>query len=55
MKEILEEKGLNVTEINHLIYAATTVITEKLNGTAECKIKAQRSKPTRGSDVYRGA
>jgi transposase len=45
MEEILEEKDLNITELNHLIYAAATVITEEINGTAECKIKAQRSKP----------
>ena len=28
MEEILEEKDLNITELNHLIYAAATVITE---------------------------
>jgi hypothetical protein len=31
--EKLKEKDLNVTEVNHLIYAATTVITEEVNGT----------------------
>jgi len=45
MEGILDEKDLNITELNHLIYAAATVITEEINGTAECKIKAQRSKP----------
>ena len=30
--EILSDKDLNLTEINHLIYAAATVITEKVNG-----------------------
>jgi hypothetical protein len=45
MEEILDEKDLNITELNHLIYAAATVITEEINETTECKIKAQRSKP----------
>jgi hypothetical protein len=45
MQEILDEKGLNITELNHLIYAAATVIKEEIKGTAECKTKAQRSKP----------
>jgi hypothetical protein len=45
MEEILDEKYLNMTELNHLIYAAATVIIEEINGTAECKIKVQRSKP----------
>jgi hypothetical protein len=45
MEEILYEKDLNITELNHLIYAAATVITDEINGTAECKIKVQRSKP----------
>jgi hypothetical protein len=46
MEEILDEKDLNITELNHLIYSAATVITEEINGTAECTIKAQRSKPS---------
>jgi len=37
MEEILDQKDLNITELNHLIYAAATVITEEINGTAECK------------------
>jgi hypothetical protein len=28
MGEMLDEKDLNITELNHLIYAAATVITE---------------------------
>ena len=40
MEEILDEKDLNITELNHLIYAAAMVITEEINRTAECKIKA---------------
>jgi len=45
MEEILDEKDLSITELNHLIYAAATVITEEINGTAEYKIETQRSKP----------
>jgi hypothetical protein len=44
MEEILDQKDLNITELNPLIYAAATVITEEINGTAECKVKAQRPK-----------
>ena len=44
MKEILDEKDLNITELNHLIYAAATVITEEINGTGESKLQTQRSK-----------
>ena len=45
MEEILEEKDLNITELNHLIYAAATVITEDINGTGERKlVQTQRSK-----------
>jgi hypothetical protein len=32
MAKILDEKDLNITELNHLIYAATMVITEEING-----------------------
>jgi len=42
MEEILEEKDLNITELNHSIYATATVITEEMNETAECKIGTQR-------------
>jgi hypothetical protein len=45
MEEILDEKDLNITELNHLIYAAATVITEEIIGTVEYKIATQRSKP----------
>jgi hypothetical protein len=45
MEEILDKKDLNITELNYLIYAAATVITEEINGTAEYKIETQRSKP----------
>jgi hypothetical protein len=31
--EKLKDKDLNLNYINHLIYAAATVITEELNGT----------------------
>jgi hypothetical protein len=29
MEEILDQTDFNITELNHLIYAAATVITEK--------------------------
>ena len=29
MEEILDEKDLNITELNHLIYTAATVIPKK--------------------------
>ena len=44
MEEIVDEKDLNITELNHLIYAAATVITEEINGTGEYKLQTQRSK-----------
>ena len=44
MEEILYEKDLNITELNHLIYATATVITEEVNGTGEYKLQTQRSK-----------
>jgi len=44
VEEILEEKCLNITEKNHLIYAAATVITEEINGTGEYKLQTQSSK-----------
>jgi hypothetical protein len=31
--EIIKDEYLNLTVINHLIYAAATVITEEVNGT----------------------
>jgi len=44
MGEIQERKDLNITQLNHLIYAAATVITEEINGTGEYKLETQRSK-----------
>ena len=44
MEEILDEKYLNITELNDLIHAAATVITEDINGTGEDKLQTQRSK-----------
>jgi len=35
MEEILDGKDLNITQLNHLICAAPTVITEQINGTRE--------------------
>jgi hypothetical protein len=46
MGEILNQADLNITELNHLIYAAATVITEEINGTVEYKPQTQRSKPS---------
>jgi len=46
MEEILDRKDLNIAELNHLIYAAATVITEEINGTGEYKLETQRSKTT---------
>jgi TolA-binding protein len=42
MEGILEEKDLNITELNHPIYATATVITEEINETAGCKIGTQK-------------
>ena len=44
MEEILDERDLNITELNHLIYAAATVIIEEINGTGQYKLQTQRSK-----------
>jgi len=55
MEEILDKKDLNITELNHLIYAAATVIREEINGTGVYKLQTQRSKTPRGLDAYRGA
>jgi hypothetical protein len=44
MQEILDGKDLNITQLNHLICAAATVITEEINGTGEYKLETQRSK-----------
>jgi len=44
MEETLDGKDLNITELNHLIYAAAMVITEEINGTGDYKLETQRSK-----------
>jgi len=41
---MLDGKDLNITELNHLIYASATVITEEINGTGEYKLETRRSK-----------
>jgi hypothetical protein len=48
MGEILDEKDLNITQLNHLIYAAATVITKEINGIGEYKLQTQRSKTPPG-------
>jgi hypothetical protein len=45
MEQILDQANLNITELNHLIYAAATVITEEINGTGEYKPQTQMLKP----------
>ena len=42
VREILCERDFDVTELNHLIYAAATVITEEINGRKEYKLQTQR-------------
>jgi hypothetical protein len=42
MTEILAGKDLNMTELNHLIYAAATALTEEINGTGSYKLETQR-------------
>ena len=39
-----QTKDLDITELNQLIYAAATVITEEINGTEVYKLQTQRSK-----------
>jgi hypothetical protein len=46
---------LNIAELNHLTYAAATVITEEINGTGEYKLQTQRPRHPCGLDAYRGA
>jgi hypothetical protein len=41
IEEILNQTDLNITELNHFIYAAATVITEEINGTGEYKPQTQ--------------
>jgi hypothetical protein len=45
MAEILAGKGLNMTELNHFIYAAATVLTEEINGTGSYKSETWRPEP----------
>jgi hypothetical protein len=42
MVEILAGKGLNMTELNHLIYAAAMALTEEINGTGSYKSETWR-------------
>jgi hypothetical protein len=42
MVEILAGKDLNMTELNHLIYAAATALTEQIKGTGSYKSETQR-------------
>ena len=42
MEEIVDEKDLDITELNHLIYAPAMVITEEINGIGEYKLETQR-------------
>jgi hypothetical protein len=42
MDEIVDEKDLNIAELNHPIYAAATVITKEINGVREYKMQTQR-------------
>jgi Skp family chaperone for outer membrane proteins len=35
IKELLEEQEMNITDINNLIYAAATIMTQTLNGPSE--------------------
>jgi hypothetical protein len=42
MGEILDANDLNITELNRLIYAAATVITEEINGVGEYRLQTQR-------------
>ena len=39
--EILCERDFDIAELNHLIYAAATVITEKINGRKQYKLQTQ--------------
>ena len=43
MGEILDEKDLNITELNQLIYAAATVIMEEINRMGEYRLQTRRS------------
>jgi hypothetical protein len=45
MAEILAGKDLNMTALNHLIYAAATALTEEINGTRSYKSKRPKIRP----------
>jgi hypothetical protein len=51
--EILKDKDLNLTEVNHLIYAAATVITEEVNEQNATNQKLTIQKHIRQLDAYR--
>jgi hypothetical protein len=55
MGEIIDEKDLNITELNHFIYAAATVITEEMNGMEWKSIdnKHKDQQCPHGLDTYR--
>jgi hypothetical protein len=42
MGEIIDEKDLYITELNHIVYATVTVITEAINGMEEYRQQTQR-------------
>jgi hypothetical protein len=44
MTEILEDKDLNLTEINHIMYAAEIVIKEEITGTGSYKSETHSPK-----------
>jgi hypothetical protein len=52
--EAMDEIDLNITELNHLIYVAATVITEEINGTGINHKHRGQNHPS-GLDPYRGA
>ena len=43
MGEIVDEKDLNITELNHFIYATAGVITKEINGMGEYRPQTRRS------------
>jgi len=55
MGEILAEKDLNITELNHLIYAAATVIMEEINGMESTDYKHKDEQHPHALDTYRAA
>ena len=55
MREILDEKDLNITVLNQIIYAAAAVITEEINGMGEYRLQTQSSTNPRGLDAHRTA